>query len=46
MSSTDKDKTIDFQFQYRITYGNGKLYDWPHVMTVKIAMDEYLHVID
>lgn len=45
MSSSDKDKTINFQFQYRITYGNGKSYDWPHVMNVQITMDEYKMIV-
>ncbi|MGB4659772.1 MAG: hypothetical protein WBI07_11355 [Mobilitalea sp.] len=36
---------MDFQFQYRITYGNGQFYDRPHVMTVQITMDEYKKII-
>ncbi len=36
---------MEFQFQYRITYGNGQFYDRPHVMTVQISMDEYKKII-
>lgn len=36
---------MDFQFQYRITYGNGQFYDRPHVMTVQIIMDEYKKIV-
>ena len=36
---------MDFQFQYRITYGNGQFYDRPHVMTVQISMDDYKKIV-
>ena len=36
---------MDFQFQYRITYGNGQFYDRPHVMTVQIPMDDYKKIV-
>ncbi len=36
---------MEFQFQYRITYGNGQFYDRPHVMSVPITMDEYKKII-
>lgn len=36
---------MDFQFQYRITYGNGQFYDRPHVMTIQIPMDAYKKIV-
>lgn len=37
---------MDFQFQYRITYGNGQCYDRnEQVLTVPISMDEYKEII-
>ncbi|MDF1618124.1 hypothetical protein [Petrocella sp. FN5] len=36
---------MDFQFQYRITYGSGQFYERPHVMTVQIPMDDYKKIV-
>ena len=36
---------VNFQFQYRITYGNGKSYDRPHIMIVQITLDEYKKIV-
>jgi len=36
---------MDFQFQYRITYGNGQFYDRPYVMNVQITKDDYKKIV-
>lgn len=45
MNENKQNKTIDFQFQYRITYADGRFYDRAHVVTVRIPMDEYKRII-
>ena len=45
MNENESKKTIDFGFQYRITYANGRFYDRPHVVTVMIPMNEYTRII-
>ncbi len=45
MNENKQNKRIDFQFQYRITYADGRFYDRPHVVTARISMDEYKRII-
>lgn len=45
MNKSDRNKTISINFEYRVTYENGKIYDRSHTLAAQITLDEYKKII-
>lgn len=45
MNERKRNKKIDFQFRYRVTYANARFCERPHVVMAKIPLDEYKRIV-